>query len=260
MPETVNSGFHEAPAGFAWRFSPAGRTLTVSALSDLADTAITTRQLRFREPTIEADYAALAAAFGTTVSDVVRVRQVHGRAVLVCRRGSAPPATAEADAIVVEGPWLVASVRVADCVPVLIADRKRRLVAAVHAGWRGTAAGVAAETVRAVEALDVPASDLVAAIGPGIGPCCYQVRDDVRAAMRANWPAANKWFAADGPGRWKLDLWRANREQLEAAGVPAASIHVAGLCTADHPGDWYSHRREGEGAGRMVAAIRVKRA
>jgi YfiH family protein len=255
MPDAVNSSFPDAPAGFAWCESPAGRILTASVLSDVADTAITTRQLRFREPSVASDYDMLARVFGAPSSRIVRVQQVHGRTVLVCRQGVEPPVGADADAVVVEGPGLIASVRVADCVPVLVADRKRRVAAAIHAGWRGTAAGVSAETVRVIRSLGVPSSDLVAAIGPSIGPCCYQVSDDVRGAMRAAWPDGGAWFAADGPGKWTLDLWRANRDQLEGEGIPPGSIHVAGLCTADHPGDWYSHRREGDEAGRMVAAI-----
>jgi YfiH family protein len=129
-------------------------------------------------------------------------------------------------------------------------------VAAVHAGWRGTAAGVARAAVECLGAQDVPPSALVAAIGPSIGPCCYQVDAKVRDAMIANHPNAPTWFAADGLGHWRLDLWRANHDQLEASGVPAAAISCAGLCTVDDADDWYSFRREGAGAGRMVAAIR----
>jgi YfiH family protein len=148
------------------------------------------------------------------------------------------------------------SVRTADCIPILLADRHGRAVAAVHAGWRGTAAGVAGATVDALGDLGVPAADLVAAIGPGIGPCCYQVDALVRDAMVANHHRAPTWFTPDGPGHWRLDLWRANRDQLETSGVPASAISCAGLCTVDDEGDWYSFRREGEGGGRMVAAIR----
>jgi polyphenol oxidase len=231
--------------------------LEFDVLSGLADHGVTSRQLRFREPRIDEDYGVLAKRFDVSPDRVVRVRQVHGRVVRVIREGDAQTA-ADADAIVSTDPRLVASVRIADCVPVLIADRGQRVVAAVHAGWRGTAAGVTSETVKAISALGVAPTDLIAAIGPSIGPCCYQVSGDVRDTMRGSWPGPDAWFAEDGVGRWKLDLWRANRDQLQSAGVRPDSIVGSNLCTADHLDRFYSHRREGSETGRMVAAIRLR--
>lgn len=213
----------------------------------------TTRQLRFREPTVEDDYARVAEAFSVPTSAVVRVRQVHGGVVHVAS-SHVEHQVIDADAVVITSRTLVASVRVADCVPVLMADTANHLVAAVHAGWRGTAAGVVAETVRAIAALGVPAERLVAVVGPSIGPCCYQVGANVHDEMHAVWPNAGGWFVSD-EDRWRLDLWRANRDQLVSAGVLAANVHVAGLCTAHGLDRWYSHRQEGAETGRMVAAI-----
>jgi len=102
----------------------------------------------------------------------------------------------------------------------------------------------------------VPASDLLAVVGPSIGPCCYQVDALVRDAVLAAHPQGGAWLMADGAGKWKLDLWASTVDQLVEAGVPRTSISVAGLCTADHPQEFFSFRREG-GTGRQAAAIRL---
>jgi YfiH family protein len=224
----------------------------------------TTRALSFKGETAEADERRLAEACGVEVTQLVKVRQVHGRTVHLVQRGDAvAPAGAghepaiDADAIVCTDPGVAIAVRVADCVPILIADRRQRVVAAVHAGWRGTCAGVATAAVEAIRELGIPPGDLTAAIGPSIGPCCYQVDDKVRTAFLGMTPDAADWFVEDGPGHWRLDLWRANADQLEAAGVPADAIDIARICTADQPELCFSYRREGSGTGRLVGAIRI---
>lgn len=253
----MNSSY-PSPFRASWHDTPAGLVLRSSALEGFTRHGFTTRHLRFREPTLDEDYDRLGRAFGVPAEAVVRVRQVHGRVVHVAPSvvGGDP---VDADAVVVTHPRLVASVRVADCVPLLLADRTGRVVAAVHAGWRGTAAGVAAETVRVIESLGVEPTALVAVIGPSIGPCCYQVGPDVRDAMGACWDQVDRWFVPD-ERRWRLDLWQANRDQLESAGVPGDQIHVTALCTAHDLAHWYSHRQEGAETGRIVAAIAATRA
>jgi hypothetical protein len=116
---------------------------------------------------------------------------------------------------------------------------------------------VTAATIEAIEGLGIDPADLVAAIGPSIGPCCYQVDDLVRTAYLGMTPEAVDWFTEDGPGHWKLDLPRANADQLESAGVPRESIAVARYCTVDHPDTCFSYRAEGKRTGRMVGAIRL---
>jgi YfiH family protein len=165
-----------------------------------------------------------------------------------------PPGT---DAIVSTDPSRAIAVRIADCVPILLADADRRIVASIHAGWRGTVAGVTAAAVAVIKELGVAPGALVAAIGPSIGPCCYQIDTRVRDRFLGERPAAAAWFSDDGPGHWKLDLWRANAAQLTEAGVPHQAVHIASLCTAHNPADWFSYRKEGPGTGRLVAAIRL---
>lgn len=233
---------------------------TTGALADVAPLHVfTTRALSFRGESTAADWAALSHLVNTPEDRIVRVSQVHGRAVLVVTPGVALPATVEADAIVCTDPTRAIAVRVADCVPILLADRHHRVVSAIHAGWRGTCAGIARATVEAIAELGVPAEDLVATIGPSMGPCCYQVDDTVRVAFLGITPDAAAWFAEDGPGRWKLDLWRANADQLIASGLPDASITTMRICTGDARERCWSHRVDGPAAGRMAAAVRLFR-
>lgn len=244
-----------APA-FEWQTTPVGRTLRSTSLARVALHLFSSRDAS--PPGVhQPDYDAVARCLGVETDQVVRVRQVHGRDVLIVRSGEALDGEAAADAVVSFDPARAVLVRVADCVPILLADRHRRVVSAVHAGWRGTTAGVVMAAIEAIESAGVPASDLVAAIGPSIGPCCYQVDATVRADFVRRWARSDDWFTPDGADHWRLDLWRANRAQLEDAGVAAEAIEVASACTADAPNLWYSHRRQGAAAGRMVAAIRL---
>ncbi len=181
------------------------------------------------------------------VADLWRARQVHGTR-LVERPGSA---TAEADALFTLRSGVAVGVQTADCVPLLLADEGGGGVAAVHAGWRGTAAGMARLAVGALcRKLDVAPGSWLVAIGPHIGPCCYEVDEPVREAV-----GDGPHLLAGRPGHYQLDLFELNRAQLLDAGVPAERIGRVGGCTMCEP-EWYaSFRRDGSGE-RMVHWIR----
>jgi hypothetical protein len=178
-----------------------------------------------------------------------RVRQVHGaRAVLA----SAPATPAEeADAVVSLTPGLAACVAVADCVPLLLADPASRAAAAVHAGWRGTLALAAAAGVRALAgACGAPPHRLLAVVGPSIGPCCYQVSEDVAARFETAFGAEVVRRGRGGP---RLDLWAANARVLSDAGV--GEVELLARCTACEPQAFFSHRRDAGRTGRMVGFV-----
>jgi polyphenol oxidase len=158
------------------------------------------------------------------------------------------------DALITDVAGLMVGVRTADCVPILMADERRRVVAAVHAGWRGTLARIAARAVEAMtrEYGSRPA-DLVAAIGPSIGVCCYEVGPDVAGAFSGMFPEL-----AGRREHSHLDLAEANRRILAEVGVPGERVRVAHLCTRCQAEDFHSYRRDGEQAGRLLAAIGVR--
>lgn len=177
-----------------------------------------------------------------------RVSQVHGDRIVRAAGEAAP--REEADGVISAERGVAACVSTADCVPVLLADPAGGAVAAVHAGWRGTLAGVAAAGARALAGEGSP-TRLLAAVGPSIGPCCYEI--SVELADR--FAAALGPVIRPGPGGPHLDLWEANRRALCAAGIPAARIEVLGLCTACDSGRFFSHRRDRGRTGRHAAFI-----
>lgn len=245
--------------GFRWQTAGAAEVLVSEPLLAVAPHCFTTRALGAGRADDEllAAHGAIAAYLGVAPGALRSARQVHGAALFVAD-GHAPIVPPEADVLLASEPTTAVVVQTADCAPVLIGDARTGAVAAVHAGWRGTCAGVVMAAVRALAARfgSAPA-DLVVAIGPSIGACCYQVGADVHQAFlsRKDLPDAASWFSPDGD-RWRLDIWRANHDQLRLAGVPEGAIHVAGHCTASMPDRYHSYRLEGACAGRQFAAIR----
>ena len=258
------------PETFYWTEAPCGIVLRCLPLDAIAPNLFTTRQVAIAFP---AGQRAVAAAVGA--ASLVMLRQVHGRAAVAVRRGDpAPPDDAEGDVLVSEDPDRAIAVRAADCVPILLADSRSGAVAAVHAGWRGTAAGAAGAAVDALRReFGAAPENLVAAIGPSIGPCCYEVGSSVVDAFAAaghGRDLIDRWFQSPpaAQGRFdsafakvrpsiRLDLPGANRDQLLLAGLVESNVHQSGLCTAMNVDVLTSYRVEKERAGRLAGVIRA---
>lgn len=195
-----------------------------------------------------ADHQRLADEVGYDLGALRVCKQVHGAAVLDAPT-RAECAVAEADAIVARAPGEAAGVRVADCAPVLLADPRSGAVAAVHAGWRGVVAGVLRAAVERL-APERP-DELIAALGPCIGVCCFEVGDDVAERL----VAASSPCARDPrpSGRPHASLERALRSQFASLGV--ADLDVVAGCTYCDPTRWHSYRRDGAASGRALAVI-----
>ena len=253
------------PDAFEWSRHEWGAALRCRPLEAVAPHLFTTRQL---ELSAQSDWRAAAEAVGA--QHIVTLTQVHGATVVAIRRGEMiPSGRPEGDILVSNDRDVALAVRVADCVPVLIADPASGAVAAVHAGWRGTAAGA---TTTAVSALardfNVKPIDLIAAIGPAIGACCYEVGSEVVDAFAAAGHPRHlidRWFQSPPPprgsmerGKLRLDVVGANRDQLGLAGVAEHNIHISGLCTAMHLDVLTSYRAEKDKAVRIAGVIRAR--
>ena len=224
-------------------------------------------------------------AIGAGKMHVQALRQIHSDLAhhidtAQARAGVAP----KGDALFTRDRGVLLAVQTADCIPILLADTQRRAVAAIHSGWRGTLGRVGAKTLGRMQMeFGTRPEDVVAALGPGIGRCCYEVGPDVAREFHAQFPEAHQWF--DGPfdavassendpnwlpwltmqppghrppsPRVNLDLVAANRAILTAAGIPGHQIFVSGFCTACRNDILFSYRREGS-TGRLMSAIGLR--
>lgn len=205
------------------------------------------------EPTSPIEPAA-AARFGSSGPDLSRVaflRQVHGattRRVEDPRGGYA----GEGDVLLTTRPELPLAVFTADCLALILFDPAGHRLGLAHVGWRGTVKAAARAAVNALIAEGARAGDLVAAVSPSIGPCCYEVDRPVIEPLSAAFPRHwAEWVTPTGPGKWRLDLWAANAFQLRSAGIPAERILNPRLCTACRRDLFFSYRKEGS-RGRLV--------
>jgi len=271
----------EPNGGFRWTQLAGKPALVCEAIEPFAAHFFTTRGWRLgdRTPDGANGWVEVAEAAGVGVEHFGRLHQVHGADAVTYKQGESRPggAVPNADIALTDDPAIALAIQTADCLPILIVDRRTRAVAAAHAGWRGLAARVPAIAVERMAAdLGSRVEDLLVAAGPAIGACCYEVGEDVRARFaEAGFPPAQiaRWFrpeplvlrqnppapalaAVRRPDHWFFDGWACVREQLESHGVPGGQILTADLCTASHDAAFCSYRRDGAIAGRMAAVIR----
>lgn len=208
------------------------------------------------------NYELTAGSFGFSPRQFVTVNQVHRNEILAidgpgfvfhtCR-------PMEYDGIITNRPGIAICVKTADCVPIFLVDAVRKVAGAVHAGWKGTALNIAAVAVRTFrEHFSSSPEDILAVIGPAIGPCCYQVDRQVADAIGDERTRELCMTACDECGKWMLDLPLLNKLQMLREGMKETNIELSGLCTACHTDSFFSHRKERGKTGRALNFIMIR--
>lgn len=200
---------------------------------------------------VEANWRMLFETFGIPSNRWLTVHQVHGSNIIhvtdAVIANKLIEHVTEADGIITSLNGYVSSVQTADCVPILFVSPEIKIAGAVHAGWKGTVSGICTNAVNMVkEKYGLPPSKLYAAIGPSIGPCCFEVSRDVARQFPET-------CVKKSDSRETVNLWKANSLQLEEAGLPKENIHTADLCTSCNKELFFSHRRDNGRTGRMIA-------
>jgi polyphenol oxidase len=218
-------------------------------------------------------------ALGAEEFSLINLKQIHS--AVIWPFASVPTEPCKGDASLTKTPGLLLGVQTADCVPILLVDPQKRIVAAVHAGWRGTLARILEKTVGELHAqYGSKPSDLLAAIGPSIGPCCYEVGAELVTQFSSQFTDAAEYFdeprsgEEPNPLQWlnmkppghqpppknvHLDLPKANRSQLLAASLPEKNIFSSGLCTACHLDLFFSYRKQGPRSGRLLSTMGISK-
>lgn len=214
--------------------------------------------------TIQRHRQELAEVVGFNIDCLVTGQQVHSAHIGVVTlkdkgRGAMDKESRlpETDALVTDEEGICLMVLSADCVPIILYDPMRRVIAAIHAGWRGTVARIVMETVQMMQVrFQCSPANILAGIGPSIGKCCFEVGAEVAQVFDSIFPLTeNIIYESKKSGKYFIDLWEANRRQLLDAGVRYEHIEVAGMCTVCHPDHFFSYRRDSERAGRFGAGI-----
>jgi YfiH family protein len=210
------------------------------------------------EAAVAENHARIYAHLGLEAEQVATARQVHGNHVAVVAAEDGGRVFANTDGLVTDVPGVALMLRFADCQPILLYDAVHQALGLVHAGWRGLAQGVALRAVEKMqEVFGSRPAELIAGLGPAIGPCCYTVGHEVAAAMGYALPDWDQVMSPKGEDAWRLDLSAANAQQLAAARV--ANIEQAHLCTSCHNDEFFSHRAEAGRTGRFATVAYLKR-
>lgn len=208
------------------------------------------------------NWSKLADAFEIPLEQFIVLNQVHGDGIFVIEQQGGyftTRAELDYDAIVTNRPGVAICIKTADCVPVFMADRMQKAIAVVHAGWKGTASNITSKVARLMQVkYGSQPQDIVAAIGPSIGPCCYEVDAVVADAFLKQKDHAAFLFLQKGKNRWMLDLPEANRRQLLACGIPGSNIETSNLCTSCRQDLFFSHRASGGVTGRQINFMMIR--
>ena len=211
---------------------------------------------------VQGNLSLLTRSFGSRVEKLVTVNQVHGADLLVIDQQNPDFShfkRLECDGIITNQPGVMVGICVADCVPILLLDPVRKVVAALHAWWKGTAAGIARKGVEALTRIfNSNHHDILAAIGPGIGPCCYEVDGPVKSVFEQNTAGWGDFASSRGGDKWSLDMVEANRLQLLDSGVLENRLEVAGNCVSCQHDWFFSHRRDKGETGRQMGFVMLK--
>jgi YfiH family protein len=211
---------------------------------------------------VKQNWGLLATAFAIPMERFMVVNQVHGDTILVIRpHGSYFPTGDELnyDAIVTSRANLAICIKTADCVPVFLADKIKKVIAVVHAGWRGTSLAISAGLIKLMQdQYGSEPADILAAIGPSIGKCCYEVDQATADTFRQQKNCDLFLQSGRAKGKWMLDLPKANFRQILETGVPARNIEVADCCTRCNADMFFSHRGSGGITGRQVNFMMIK--
>ena len=197
----------------------------------------------------------LKLAAGIHDGRIVTMRQVYGDQIVEVKDKKLKEA-GEADGMITGERDIFPAVLTADCVPLLLVAPKQKVVGAVHAGWRGTLAGIAEKAVRRLsDQYGVPVADIEVALGPSIGPCCYEVKDDVTGPLMKKWGRLMNPSIVVKEGKSFINLRRLNRDILRGSGVPGKQLYEVGPCTSCVAEEFYSYRRERAETGRQMSFI-----
>ncbi|MEI6214800.1 MAG: peptidoglycan editing factor PgeF [Desulfuromonadales bacterium] len=212
-----------------------------------------------QQSNVEGNRNLLTRAFGINQAALVAPRQVHGSDILVIDEPNEDFShflSVEADAVITNQPDVMIGVCVADCVPILLCDPGKKVIAAVHAGWKGTAAQIVSRTVAGMQSVfgSDPAM-IQAAIGPCIQKCCYEVDEPVKKAFAQAGIAWESCADPKSPGKWNLDMAAANRALLLSAGVSANAVQRSEQCVCCHSEQFFSYRRDRDESGRQMGFI-----